>query len=896
MERLCFIFPNRRALVFFKKYLGDEFSRKGAASLAPEMFPMNEFVYSVTGAHSTDKVRLLVDLYDCYKKLNPQGEELDDFIFWGGVLLSDFDDVDKYLVDAERLFTNVSDFKSLQDTYAYLSAKQMDAVERFAGHFSTRGKYKDEFRRIWNILLPLYRNFNAVIGEKGMCYEGQVYRSLAVSLDDRPVVDVLGSRFRETEKFVFVGLNALNECERKLMKRMRDAGLAEFCWDFSSPMIKDPANKSSFFLQSEVEMFPQAFRIDTEGLPTPEFNVVSVPSSVGQAKQLPEILERSGSSGIDTAVILPDESMLIPVLNSIPEQMKDINVTMGYPMNGSELWSLMNDISGLQMHLREKDGKWLFYHRQVRSIFSNSVFRSVLDDEARAIVADIRKSAHYYVSQDAFSGSELLELLFRPIVRDASLADAGTIIELEDYQQKILSALATRLKNVGDMALEIDFAKEYWQAVGRLRSCRLAIRPATYFRLLAQMVGNASVPFRGEPLKGLQIMGPLETRAVDFDNIIILNCNEGMFPRHSVTSSFIPPELRKGFDMPTYEYQDAVWAYYFYRLIQRARKVWMLYDSRTEISRSGEESRYVKQLEMHFGANVNRYVAKSPVGTVPVPASIPKTEEDLKKVHEKYLSASSIQNYIACPARFYYSTVCGLKADEDVSESLDAAQMGTVFHAVMQEIYSVPGGVVTAQYLKAVMKDVSSIRDRIRRHIMDVLKCLEVSGRNIIYEDIVCRYVVVALRRDLEFLERNGRDEFRILGLEKKKYAEIAGFKFIGYIDRLDSISDDEVRVVDYKTGKLDEDKVGLQLFLYDTYIKDEPVLEGRNVVNCVYHIASMFTSPIENRTADDEFRNAMLEKLVGILEEIDNPEIPFGRNGDLKTCACCDFKMICGR
>lgn len=897
IERICFVFPNRRAVSFFRKYLGENVARGGRPVLSPRLFAMNEFFYAVADRPVTDRVTLLLELYESYSEVNPHPEELDDFIFWGSVLLSDFDDVDKYLVNAGHLFSNIADFRKLQDGGEYLSEGQLKAIEQFAGQFRTGGKYKDEFRRIWDLLLPLYNSFNARLAGEGMSYEGMVYRSLAERLESESAADILSERFPEVEKYVFVGLNALNECEKRLMSRLRNAGLAEFCWDYSSDMIRNPHNRSSFFLGRNVESFPQAFEPDaSDGLPEKEINVVSVPSSTGQAKQLPGILGRLGAQGIETAVVLPDESMLIPVLNSIPEEIRDINVTMGYPMGGSELWSLMNDVAALQMHLREKEGKWYFYHRQVWSIFSNSVLKSVLGEEGLARVADIRRSASYYVPQEAFAGDSLLELMFTPVVKDVSLRSEDIADTIGEYQQRILSSLAVRLKDMGTMSLEIEFAMEYWKAIGRLRACRPAVLPATWFRLVNQLVAGIAVPFLGEPLKGLQIMGPLETRALDFDNLVILGCNEGIFPRRSVASSFIPPELRRGFDLPTYEYQDAVWAYYFYRMIQRAGKVWLLFDSRTEISRSGEESRFIKQLELHFRVKVNRYVAKAGIVRREEKDSIPKTSEDIDAIREKYLSASSIQNYIACPAMFYYHTVCGLKADEEVAESLDSAMLGTVFHETVQEIYTVPGGKVTRAYLQSVMKDREGVRKRVRSRIMEALHSFEVEGRNIIFEDVVCRYVHKVLERDIELLDSGGYDGFSILGLELKRRSEIKGFKFLGIIDRLDSVSPGEVRVVDYKTGRLDEKKVGMQLYLYDRLVREDPSLKGSALVNSVYHMASMFVSPVENVVPDDDFRETHRAELETVLDEIADPGVDFERRGDERTCGWCDFKMICGR
>jgi hypothetical protein len=924
VEDLCFIVPNRRAAVFFRKYLGQCVARDAAPMRAPLVRTMNDFFYELAGARKTDQVHLLLTLYDCYKPLYEQSgataEALDDFIFWGGVLLSDFDDVDKYLVDPDRLFTNIADFRALQDDFEYLEEGQVAAIQAFLQHFKTGGKYKEEFRRIWNLLLPLYRDFNARLREAGMAYEGQVYRALAERLKETSAADLLQARFAGVRKFVFVGLNALNECEKRLMGRLRDARLAEFCWDYGKGWISDAHNKSSTFLADNVLAFPQAFEPDPEGLPAPEIRVLSVPSAVGQAKQIPAILEESGAGGIETAVVLPDENLLIPVLNSLPERIRDINVTMGYPMSGSSLSALMDDVAALQMHLREKDGQWFFYHKQVWSIFSNSIFKTIAGEEGLAKAAAVRKQARYYIPQSELAGLPLFDILFQPVVKAPGGTGPEAIRALEDYQLALLGFLGRSLRAVPGMALELDFVRDYYLAVGRLRECALPVLPATYFRLLAKLLGAAAVPFRGEPLKGLQVMGPLETRALDFDNLVVLSCNEGMFPRRSVSASFVPAELRRGFGLPTYEYQDAVWAYYFYRMIRRASRVWLLFDSRTEGIKGGEESRYIKQLELHFGVPVTRYALRAEIGSAVEADAVPKTEEHLRILREKYLSASALKNYLNCPAKFYYAAVCGLKEAEEVSESLEANDIGNVFHQTMQELYTRPGDRVTSQWLQSLLKG-SVIQDTVRKYILKALNSFEVSGRNLVFEDLVCRYVRKAVQRDVELLAGAGRDAFHIYGLEQKRTAEIGGFRFVGYIDRLDSITPGEVRVVDYKTGRVTDDdfliggdnaatvvdrlfgpdnrkrpEIALQLYLYDRFVAGDAALQGQTIVNSIYQPSRLFVRGVENVALDEGFLSLMAERLDALLAEIADPEVPFRRTEDAKTCEWCDFKNICGR
>ena len=924
VEDLCFIVPNRRAKLFFEKYLAGCVAEAGRPLCSPEVYTMDDFFYTLAGAQKTDQVHLLLELYDCYKPLyGAQGakvEDLDDFIFWGGVLLSDFGDVDKYLVDPKRLFQNIADFRALQDDFDYLDEAQLEAIRHFLSHFQTGGKYKEAFRRIWDILLPLYGAFNARLRELGMSCAGQVYRTLAERLQDTPAVDLLQERFGHVRKFVFVGLNALNECEKRLMRRLRDAHLAEFCWDYGKGWISDPHNKSSFFLRDNVLEFPQAFDPDPEPLPEPQVHVLSVPSAVGQAKQVPAILDRLGAGGIETAVVLPDEGLLMSVLNSVPERIRDINVTMGYPMSGSALSALMDDVAALQMHLREKDGQWYFYHKQVWSIFSNSIFKTLADEEGKARMEKVRADARYYIPQADLAGLPLFDRIFQPVAKAPGEHDEAQVHALEDYQLALLAFLGSALREKTGMALELDFIREYYLAVGRLRSRTLPVLPATYFRLLGKLLAGMTDPFRGEPLKGLQIMGPLETRALDFDNLILLSCNEGIFPRRSVAASFVPAELRRSFGLPTYEYQDAVWAYYFYRMIRRASQVWLLFDSRTEGVKGGEESRYIKQLELHFHASLKRYVMQAEISTGADESQIGKTEEHLRILREKNLSASALQNYLVCPAKFYYHSVCGLREQEEVTEALEANDIGNVFHKTMQELYGPVGRKVTRADLQALLKG-DRVRKTVRKYILEALHSFELSGRNILFEDLVDRCVRKAVQRDLELLVSAGRDAFDILGLERFCQTEIGGFHFVGYIDRLDSVVPGQVRVVDYKTGRVtDEDflitaenadtvveklfgkdngkrpKIALQLYLYDRFISGDEKVRGCDIVNSIYGTSRLFVREIESVALNERFLSLMAERLDGLLAEIADLSVPFSRTEDAKTCQWCDFKNICGR
>lgn len=956
VSRRCFVFPNRRSMVFFGKHLGERIrdDRDAVPMIAPRMMTVNDFFYIVSGLKEAGRIRLLLDLYDCYKELNPKAESLDEFVFWGDVILGDFNDVDKYLVDPRQLFANVADLKALQDTFEYLSQTQRKAIEGFISHFndaagrltvdmaSDNPDVKARFLQIWNILYPLYVNFNQRLRSKGLAYEGMVYRSLAESLKTKSVEDVLSDDFPANVSFVFVGLNALNECEKTLLRKLRDASLAEFCWDWSGDMIRDPQNRSSVFMAENVAEFPQVAEWDEGGTGVPEINIVSVASAVGQAKRIPDILSQVPDFH-DCAVVLPDESLLVPVLNSIPDEVKDLNVTMGLPMKGSLVFALISDAASLQLHAMSRNGKRYFYHKQVWDIFSSEIFRTVCDEAAAARMAEVKRASKYYIPQEDLAGSPLTDVLFRPLDIDPKLASAQQIRLFSEYLKDVVTAVAPAMSDVGELALETEFAKECYRSINVLQEISLEVLPVTYVRLLAQMLSAVSVHFKGEPLKGMQIMGPLETRALDFSDVVILSANEGVFPRRNVSSSFIPPELRKGFGLPTYEYQDAVWAYYFYRMISRAERVWMLVDTRTEGLKSGEESRYIKQLEYHFGIPLRRMSVRfTGLKTSPM-SQIDKTAADVEKIRATVLSATTLQNYLSCPAKFYYSTIKELKSEEEVVESLDYGMFGTVYHEVMRALYSDPyamredfmfddslphGGLpvkpadrVSSEYIRSWLKRTVEIKKKVNALIVRQLNSIEVSGRNLVVADVIVRYVLKTLERDLEQMEAAGTDSFEVLGREMRVAGEFNGQKFKGFIDRLDSFAPDQARIVDYKTGRVLEDdeninednaeriaelifapdvkdrpKIALQFFLYDMLVQSRPEVQGRKLYNCVYSTSHLFKDRPETVPLCGRFYDAVSMRLKALLQEMYDESVPFRRTDDENVCKYCDFNKICSR
>lgn len=992
LEELCFVLPNRRSMLFLQNYF-KQLSDK--PMLAPKMITINDFLYRLADEYPTDRVRLLLTLYDCYKELRPDAEPLDDFIFWGDVLLGDFSDVDKYYCDPKVVFANVSDFKSIDAGLDALNEQQQEALKRFLTYFNTNAEKAKKsgdhdarrpFKQIWNLLYPLYTRFNEVLDNTGASYEGRVYRKARERMADPAVsaVDVLQELFPRAKKFVFTGLTKLTECEHFILKQLsKRPGLAAFCWDYPGDWIANKYNKSSF-LQKNIDDFPQEFALQ-KLTGHPHINVLPVASSVGQTRQIPAILKQCGlvkdqesdkNQQEDTesdsqtkvalqlescAIVLPDEGLLMSVLNAIPEQIESINVTMGFPMAQSEFHSFLLRLMTLQQNVRwtipatdapagaVEDAR--FYHKPVWDIFASPIFKLFYKKEPylEEKVVAIQKRSAYYIPKSEFSGSEALEMIFRPVLdkpaNPSQAASASTSAEprqikrFADYLKDVILYVGAVMSEEKKNAFETSFAKAAYNAIQQLASNELSIKPSTFSRMVERLVSGLSIPFEGEPLNGLQVMGPLESRCLDFENLIVLSCNEGMFPRASVSSSFIPMELRVGFGLPSYEHQDEMWAYYFYRMIARSREVWLLYDNRTEGLKKGEESRFIKQLRYHFGADITDWAEHLPSGEESPLMSdeVKKTTDMMGDIRNIVYSPSSLETYVNCPMRFYFSHVRKLKVPTEVSEFLDNAMLGTVFHETMEALYTSeeamkPGGKlpehstphrIDEKYLSRWLERKKDIRKKVNSLICRKLKTSEVTGRNLVMAEAICQYALNVLEADKAYLEDKKKDAFQIISLEHHFEMDFLDVSFKGVVDRIDQVEGGKVRVVDYKTGsdnpeclgltvkKVDapftkyEHKAAIQFFLYDQALIDASSKSGNAIFpSSRSEIANAMYVPFKlSKTAfskdydvDVDFAEAMKDKLDALIQEINDVNKPFVKTKDSETCKNCDFKSICGR
>lgn len=588
-----------------------------------------------------DRISLLVTLYKKYIELRKSDETFDNFVFWGDMLLGDFDDVDKYMVDARQLFTNIHDLKEIDEFY--LTEEQIEIVKRFWGHLffpSTESDNKQQFIQLWQILFDLYTGLRDELSSRNKAYEGMIFRDVAEQSKRKEALDL------PYTQVVFIGFNAITEAEKIFMEYLRDIGIGDFYWDYYAPTLQDSYNKAAFFLNDNKRRFPSKIEIDEHIEQTPQIELISIPSAVGQAKQATDILQSlidnnhlSPEKAINTAIVLPDEELLLPMLYSIPPEISTVNITMGYTLQHTTVAALMELIYQMQRHVRFSKGEPRFYHLDVKQLLGHRFIASRIGEKAYQITNFINENNRTFVSPKELGNHRLIKLLF--LIPRTTDEAAAYLIELLEYLQQggnrsDSSEDGDEETPVGFSAIELEFMYHYYITVKRLRDViaeqDIKMTVETFFRLLGKMAASISIPFQGEPLSGLQIMGVLETRALDFDNLIILSMNEGVFPVKKVAATFIPYNLRKGFGMATTEHQDSIYAYYFYRMISRAKRVFLLYDSRTDGLKSGEVSRYIYQLKYHYRIPIQEIQINCDIATFsPITISIDKRKYGIEK-------------------------------------------------------------------------------------------------------------------------------------------------------------------------------------------------------------------------------------------------------------------------
>ena len=939
ISRYSFVFPNRRAGLFFQQYLGQI---AGKPIFSPEILTINDCFSMASDWQTADRLSMLFRLYRIFIQQSGSEESFDSFAFWGEMLLSDFEDVDKYRIDAQQLFSNVTELKEIDRMFNIFSEKQIEAIKQFWKNFIpvTEGKTQEDFIATWKILLPVYEQFRTELLKDGIATEGMISRDVADRLKNKVHIPEFDGK-----QFVFVGFNALNPCERALMAELQKLKQADFYWDYDALELRDADNPASRFFAHNLHAYPSRYTVEpmAEVLAEKDIELIAVPSAVGQAKQIYHILndlypsDLPYQSWIRTAVVLPDESLLVPLLHSLPQQVEKINITMGFPLKATPVSGLIEHIFELQRRLRASGGTTSFYHQTVSNILNHQYVSLLCHDQAKKITEQMTRNNSIYIEKAELQIHPLLKSIFEP---------QSDTKEFIPYLLDILLQLQQGWQNAtndnSNYQLECDFLYQYYITLNRMNDI-LKERPQevdmnldTLMRLTRQLTAGITIPFIGEPLDGLQVMGVLETRGLDFENLIITSFNEGIFPAKSSSNSFIPYNLRRGFELPTTEYQDAITAYNFYRLIHRAKRIFFIYDSRTEGMQTGEVSRFMHQLYYHYGVKAKEKAISFDIGFEnPGFIEIKKSQAVMEKLeqfcstdeHVKAFSASSLNSYIDCPLQFYLTRVETVEEADEVMETVEASMFGSLFHKVMENLYApYKGKILKPETLDQILSRTLLIDDEILRAFNTEFfkrkpdqNLLALEGNNLLIASVLRKYIIQVLKTDKKYTP------FKYVAAEERcsmQFPIQGGSRQInikGFVDRIDE-KEGRLRILDYKTGsgKLDfknleevfehnkdqRPKFVLQTFLY--CLLYEQLTGSKNTTPGIFYIRDVFKEEFDTHlnnkelkekvTAFDDYRDSFIENLSKCLEEIFNPDIPFTQTTNTKVCQYCSYVGVCNR
>lgn len=934
--KVAIVFPNKRASLFFNEYLAQESDRP---IWSPTYVSISELFRQSSDLSIADPIKLVCDLYKVFQKATGSKETLDDFYFWGEMLIADFDDADKNMADTHALFSNLKDLNELMDNYDFLEEGQKEALSQFFHNFSINQvtELKQRFISMWNVLGDIYTEYKALLESQSIAYEGMLYRQVIEQLD----VEAL-----PYNKYIFVGFNVLNKVEHTLFKKLNEAGKAMFYWDYDTFYLNKTPHEAGEFIRRNLRDFPSelpASFFDNLNQPK-EVTFIESPTENGQVRYLPQwIRENLTSQEKETAVVLCNEALLQPVLHALPDNVKHINITMGFPLSQTPAYSFVNAL--MELHTsgyNPNNGRYLF--AEVISVLKHPYTRQ-LSPEAEKLEQNLTRDNRFYPLPSELKQDNVLELLFTP--RRNNLDLCSMLSEALKEVAVIYQQQAASHSDAFDQLYRESLFKTY-TLVNRfhtlIESKELNVQAGTFQRLLTRIMSSSSIPFHGEPAIGMQVMGVLETRNLDFRHLIMLSVNEGQLPKAGGDSSFIPYNLRKAFGMTTIDHKIAVYAYYFYRLMQRAEKVTLVYNTATDGINRGELSRFMLQFLIEWGYPVLRKqleAAQSPQDSTPI--IIEKTPDimermksvfDIRSNPKALISPSALNCYLDCPLKFYYKYVALLSAPDEVTADIDSAKFGSIFHYAAEHIYkdlTAHGKLISKENLETLLKDEVRLQTYVDNGFKELFFNLpqneqpEYNGIQLINSAVIVKYIQQLLRNDLRYAP------FTFIGSEQRIFENIEIYtptgdiqsRIGGIIDRIDS-KGESLRIVDYKTGGDADTPANVQslfipdkkrsnyvfqTFLYASIVckKLREKNDSRLVAPALLYIhraASENYSPViqmgEPRKPKEpvdnfaQYEGDFRENLKTLLEDIFNPDISFTQTEIEDKCAYCDFRALC--
>lgn len=891
ISNYTFILPNKRAGAFLVKKFA-ELNEK--AGFAPEVLSIEVFAEEVAKLKSIDNLSALFEFYGVYRENTPQKEteNWDTFASWGQTLLHDFNEIDHYLVDYKSIFGNISDIQEMNQRW------------------STDGELTplvENYLRFWKKLPLYYEKLTEKLEKKKLAYQGMVYRKAIARLD----------LYLENNqhKYIFMGLNALSIAEQQMMQQMLQKGVAEVFWDIDEVFFNDPQHDASLFLRDYKENWSyfkkHPFKtISSNFKGEKQIQTIGIPKNIGQAKQVGEILSDLSTEELkNTAVVLGDEGMLIPIMNSLPPNVQEVNVTMGFPLQNAPITYLIEQL--LKAH-SVKNTSW--YYKDVINFLSHSLIQKISSGDSRKIADTIKKENLVYLSVETLllesenSFHPLLELAFGDWQNKPSIA-IEKLRELIFYIKEGLD----RDKDT----LSLEFLYQHQVILNKLASLLHDYPHLSSIKSLMsvyhELMDKQTVDFRGKPFTGLQIMGLLESRVIDFKNVIVVSVNEGVLPAGKSANSFIPIDLKRTYQLPTHKEKDAIYSYHFHHLLQRAENVHLLYNTETGGLNSGEKSRFLLQLELE--KQLAHKISNSTIAprVPPIPEVLMKVDktpqmmEHLKHLAERGFSPSALTTYIRNPIDFYKQYILGIREREEMEETVAFNTLGTVVHDTLENFYK--------QWVGKEVRE-EDLREAIRNTPTEVKKQFEktytrdplVQGKNLLIFEVVKRYVISMLNLDIRDIKEG--NQLKILQVENtlKTRIHINELDFPvylgGQVDRVDQ-RNGIMRIIDYKTGKVQQNQVEIVQWEelntdYDKYGKPFQILAYATMMDAI----KTFDGPTEagivsfknmhlgflkfakkdkkgsgakkDTLIKKDILDAYKEQLAKLIIEICNPEIPF--------------------
>src|SRR5690554_3148085 len=796
---LTFVLPSKRAGVFLKNDIPHVYQQ---TVFSPEILSIEEFTSNLSQLKSISNIELLFEFYTVYKELTKPSEQdsFESFSKWAQLIIQDFNEIDRYLIPQE-------------DILNYLSAIQD------INHWSQQESKSDFIKKylaFWNKLLEYYNHFTDTLIHKGIGYQGLIYREAVNNIENYIQTNT-------DKKLVFLGFNALNKAEETIIQELLQNELAEIYWDIETSYLNNPLHDAGLFVKQYKQNWSyfkaNPFNwVSNNYTQEKEISVYGVPKNVGQAKQIGSILNTliTNRGNLNkTAIVLGDEGLLLPVLNSLPTTVDALNITMGLPLSAVPLATLFERLFYLH-----KDSNSDYYYKDIIAILSHPNISPLFEinhkTKVTEIVNTIQQNNLVYLNTTQLKAlsetfEEVIEVLFGSWENKAEMALKQT--------QKLIYLIKNGLdKQKTDNFLSLEYLyrfNELFNELSRLHETYPHLKNVqTLFEVYKNLLNSETLDFKGEPLQGLQVMGMLESRVLDFETVIISSVNEGILPSGKSNNSFIPFDVKLQYDLPTYKEKDAVYSYHFYRLIQRAKNIHILYNTEADVLNGGEKSRFITQLELE---GIHKISHKMVLPNLSLPQveinRVTKSQAVLKRIKEiaeKGFSPSSLTNYIRNPIDFYNHKVLKIAEYEEVEETVAANTLGNVIHNTLEDFYKpFVGEFIT---IEIITKMKTQVDERVTHHFKEIYKEGDITkGKNLIVFEIAKRYLNNFLNLEIEDVKAGNK--IKILAIEDENHVQLkmdeVDFPIFltGKVDRVDEYNG-ATKIIDYKTGKVVQNQV----------------------------------------------------------------------------------------